>query len=181
MSENPVEHLNFPVPLKGRLAGIDFGTVRVGVAITDATQMIASPLEVYTRRNETLDEKFFSELVQLERIVGFVVGLPVHMSGDESQKSREAVAFGKWLERKTSVPVTWFDERYTTAMARDVLSQTNLSGKKRKAFLDKMAAQILLRAYLASDRDSEIAPHSLDEETLDEETLGDDSLGTEAS
>ncbi len=170
MSDSPADPLNFRLPAEGRLAGIDFGTVRVGVAITDASQMIASPLEVYTRRNETLDEKFFLELVQLERVVGFVVGLPVHMSGDESQKSREAVAFGKWLEEKTSIPVTWFDERYTTAMARDVLSQTNLSGKKRKAFLDKMAAQILLRAYLGSDRDSVSTPQSLNEDSQSEDS-----------
>jgi putative Holliday junction resolvase len=138
------------LPSSGRLAGIDYGTVRVGVAISDPTQTIASPLEVYTRRNEKLDAKYFIELVAAERIVGFVVGLPVHMSGDASEKSREAVVFGKWLHEITELPVTWFDERYTTAMARDVLSHSNLSGKKRKAQLDKLAAQILLSAYLES-------------------------------
>ncbi len=141
-----------PIPHAGRLAGVDFGTVRVGVAISDPRQTIASPLEVYTRRSEKLDAKFFVELVAAEQIVGFVVGLPVHMSGEASEKSREAVVFGNWLAIATGVPVTWFDERYTTAMAREILNQSKLSGKKRKAQLDKLAAQVLLSAFLESSR-----------------------------
>ena len=137
-------------PNRGRLAGIDFGTVRIGIAISDPGQTISSPIEVYTRRNESLDREYFNELVTKEQIVGFVVGLPVHLSGDESEKSREAVAFGGWLASVTGVPVVWHDERFTTAMAREVLNQSSLSGKKRKSQLDKMAAQILLTAYLES-------------------------------
>lgn len=137
-----------PLPSSGRLAGIDFGTVRIGVAISDPGQSIASPLEVYQRRNEKLDSQYFSDLVAAERIVGFVIGLPVHMSGDASQKSKQAVVFGKWLREQTSLPVTWIDERYTTAMAREMLNQSHLSGKKRKAQLDKLAAQIILTAFL---------------------------------
>ena len=141
-------NLNVPLPESGRLAGIDFGTVRIGVAISDPSQTIASPLEVYTRRSIDLDAAYFKKIVSDEELVGFVVGLPVHMSGEASQKSREAVAFGRWLEELTEIPVAWVDERYSTAMAREVLNQSNLSGKKRKAQLDKLAAQILLSAYL---------------------------------
>lgn len=139
-----------PIPTSGRLGGIDFGTVRIGVAISDPSQTIASPLEVYNRRTIELDAKYFQTLAKQEELVAFVVGLPVHMSGDASQKSKEAVKFGVWLSQQTETPVTWIDERYTTAMARDVLSHSNLSGKKRKAQLDKLAAQILLAAYLES-------------------------------
>lgn len=138
------------LPSQGRLAGIDFGTVRIGVAISDQGQTISSPLEVYKRRKESLDGKYFKQLVAAEQIVGFVVGLPVHLSGDASEKSREAIAFGKWLTTATEIPVVWFDERFTTAMAREVLNQSSMSGKKRKAQLDKMAAQILLTAFLES-------------------------------
>ena len=142
---------------KGRLAGIDYGTVRIGVAISDPSQTIASPLEVYTRQNVDLDAKYFKELARSEELVGFVVGLPVHMSGDESEKSKEAVTFGVWLFELTNVPVTWIDERYSTAMAREMLNQSNLSGKKRKAQLDKLAAQILLSTYLDSGDQSAIS------------------------
>jgi putative Holliday junction resolvase len=135
---------------QGRIAGVDFGTVRIGVAVSDFSQTISSPLEVYQRRSVDLDGQYFVDLVKRESIVGFVVGLPVHMSGQASEKSRQAVQFGNWLRRVTRVPVTWFDERFTTTMAREILNQSPLSGKKRKAMLDKLAAQILLSAYLES-------------------------------
>lgn len=147
--ENSLPH-SAELPGSGRLLGIDFGTVRVGTAISDPGQSIASPLEVYQRRSEKLDAAYFQRLVIEERIVGIVVGLPVHMSGDASEKSREAVEFGQWLGEQTSLPIAWVDERYSTAIAREILGQSQLSGKKRKAQLDKLAAQVLLTAYLES-------------------------------
>ena len=136
------------LPATGRLAGIDFGTVRIGIAITDPGQSIASPYENYTRRNRQLDAKRFCQLVKDEAIVGFVVGLPVHLSGDEGQKSIEARAFGKWLEQATSVPVAYWDERYTSVEAEQQLQGANLTKKRRKARLDMLAAQMMLSAYL---------------------------------
>ena len=144
------------LPSEGRLLGIDYGTVRVGIAISDPSQTIASPLETYTRRSGKLDANYFVDLVKHEKIVGLVVGLPVHMSGDESEKSREAVEFGKWLKQSTDRPVIWVDERYTTSMAGEMLSHSTLSGKKRKAQLDKLAAQILLATYLESGAEADI-------------------------
>ena len=138
------------LPRQGRLAGLDFGTVRLGVAISDPGQQFASPLQTYTRRSEALDQQFLSQLAQEERLVGWVIGLPVHMSGQASQKSREAVEFGRWVEDFSGLPVAWVDERYSTAMARELLQQSSLSGKKRKAQLDKLAAQIVLSTYLES-------------------------------
>ena len=138
------------LPDQGRIAGIDFGTVRIGVAICDPGQQFASPLEVYTRRNIRLDEKYFVELAEQERLAGFVVGLPIHPSGDESEKSGEARQFAQWLQEKTGVRVVMFDERFTTAQAREHLNASQTSGKKRKDRLDKIAAQILLATYLES-------------------------------
>jgi putative Holliday junction resolvase len=140
------------IPTSGRIGGIDFGTVRIGVAISDPSQSIASPLEVYQVRSSKLDAQHFQQIAKQERLVGWVVGLPLHMSGDESEKSRETRAFGTALAKSTSLPVAWIDERFSTAMAREMLNQSNLSGKKRKAQLDKLAAQILLTTYLESDR-----------------------------
>jgi putative Holliday junction resolvase len=132
----------------GRLAGIDFGTVRIGVAITDQQRRIASPLANYTRRGELADAEFFRRLVVQEQITGFVVGLPVHLDGRESQKSSEARQFGLWLAQSTGVDVVFFDERFSTAEAEQVLIGAELTKKQRKARLDKLAAQILLMAYL---------------------------------
>ena len=67
----------------GRIAGIDYGTVRIGVAISDPDQTLASPLETYNRRNDALDREWFKRLAKEERVVRFVVGLPVHLDGHE--------------------------------------------------------------------------------------------------
>src|SRR5438445_4047193 len=93
------------LPRTGRLAAIDYGTVRLGIAITDPDQRLASPLENYTRRGLAADAKWLSELCAAERIAGFVIGLPVHTTGNESQKSAEARKFGKWVGEVTGLPV----------------------------------------------------------------------------
>jgi putative Holliday junction resolvase len=135
---------------KGRLAGIYYGTVRIGIAVTDYEQRLASPFENYNRRGETADSAYFRRLADDERIARFVVGLPIHMSGDESAKSLEARRFGEWLAKVTGRPVEFFDERFTSSEAERVLLDMGLTKKKRKERLDKLAAQILLTAYLES-------------------------------
>jgi putative Holliday junction resolvase len=147
-------------PRLGRLAGIDYGTVRIGVAVTDPDQRLASPLENYTRRGEEADAAWIKQLAVSERLVGFVVGLPVHTSGSESKKSTEARDFGQWIAKQTGLPVQFFDERYTSAHAEALLLDAGLTSKRRKERLDKLAAQIMLAAFLESSRSGE-APESL--------------------
>jgi putative Holliday junction resolvase len=136
----------------GRIAGIDYGTRRIGIAVTDREQAIASPYENYVRRGEAADRQRFRRLVDDEQIVGFVVGLPVHLDGSESQKSREARRFGAWLAEATGLDVEYFDERFTTHEAEQALAEAQLTKKQRQARLDKLAAQILLTAYLEARR-----------------------------
>lgn len=138
------------LPDRGRLLGIDFGTVRIGLAICDPSQSIASPLTVYQSRSEKLDSQFFSHLIAREQIVGLVIGLPLHLSGQTSEKSAQASEFGRRLSEQTGLPIAWVDERFSTSMARELLSQSTMSGKKKKAQLDKLAAQIILSVYLES-------------------------------
>jgi putative holliday junction resolvase len=145
-----------------RIAGIDYGTVRIGIATADTTVGIAGLYETYTRRNERLDAEYFRTLATQERISRFVVGLPVHASGGESQKSVEARAFGKWLEEATGVPVEYFDERYTSAEAEQLLLAAGLTKKRRKGRLDQLAAQIMLTAYLEAGARGQQSPESLD-------------------
>lgn len=140
------------IPDHGRIAGIDFGTVRIGIAITDPAQSIASPYENYTRCSQDLDAQRFLSLVEEESLVGMVVGLPLHMSGDESQKSAEARVFGKWIGDVTNLPVTFWDERHTSTDAEQFLQSASLTKKKRKARLDMLAAQIMLSGYIESRR-----------------------------
>lgn len=148
----------------GRIAAIDYGTVRIGVAVSNASQTLASPYENYNRRTKALDADYFARLAKDERITRFVVGLPVHTSGRESEKSVEAKAFGAWLGELTGLPVDFFDERYTTSIAQQMLSEMNVPKAKRKEKLDKLAAQILLTAYLESTERGNAVPQALEDE-----------------
>jgi putative pre-16S rRNA nuclease len=145
-----------------RIAGIDYGTVRIGVALADTEVGIAGPYENYSRRSPKLDAEYFQRLASEERIGRFVVGLPVHLSGSESQKSTEARAFGEWLGGVTGVPVEYFDERFTTSEADELLSSAKLTKKQRQARRDQLAAQIMLAAYLEAGGRSQESPPSID-------------------
>jgi putative Holliday junction resolvase len=145
-----------------RIAGIDYGTVRIGVALADTAVGIAGPFENYTRRSTPLDAEYFKALARDEQVGRFVVGLPVHLHGGESQKSAEARAFGKWLGETTGVPVEFFDERFTTAEADELLGAAKLTKKQRQARRDQLAAQIMLTAYLESGARGQDELQSLD-------------------
>jgi putative Holliday junction resolvase len=138
--------------LPGRVAGIDYGTVRIGIAVSNPEQTIASPLENYTRRSLDQDAKRFERLVADEGIVLFVVGLPIHLDGGESQKSIEARQFGQWLAETTGVAVEFFDERFTSHEAEQFLLAADMTRKRRKKRMDMLAAQIMLTAYLEHRR-----------------------------
>jgi putative Holliday junction resolvase len=150
-------------PQHGRLAGIDYGHVRVGIAVCDPERAIASPLATYTRRDPEADADFFRRLVDEEHLVGFVVGLPIHASGSESAKSGEARRFGKWLTQVTGRPVCYWDERYTTVEAEQLLLQAEVRKRGRKKRLDSVAAQILLAAFLESPQTDQQPPQPLDD------------------
>jgi putative Holliday junction resolvase len=145
-----------------RIAGIDYGTVRIGIALADTELGIAGPFENYSRRSPVLDAEYFATLANEERIGRFVVGLPVHLHGGESQKSIEARKFGEWLATVTNVPVEYFDERFTTSEAEQILGQANLTKKKKKARRDQLAAQIMLTAYLEAGARGQSNPGSID-------------------
>jgi putative Holliday junction resolvase len=137
-----------PFPTVGRLLGIDYGTKRLGIAVTNQEQTIASPLENYTRQGVEQDARYLRRVIQEYRATGLIVGLPVHMSGDEGGKAREARAFGQWLFLETGLPVRFGDERFSSLIAEQHLLNAELSKKKRKARLDMLAAQLILQAYL---------------------------------
>jgi putative Holliday junction resolvase len=136
------------VSAPGRLLGVDYGSVRVGLAVSDRDRRIASPLATYTRRCPKQDAAHFRAVVRKEEIVGLIVGLPVHMDGRVGEKAVLARAFGKWLGELTALPVVFWDERFTTVEAEGLLLSAGLTNKRRKARRDRVAAQVLLRSYL---------------------------------
>jgi putative Holliday junction resolvase len=136
------------VSVPTRLLGVDYGSVRIGLAVSDPDCKIAFPLTTYTRRNREQDAQYFREVVQEEAIGEIVIGLPVHLSGREGQKAGEARAFGQWLGEATGLPIVFWDERFTTVEAEEHLWSAGLTHKRRKARRDRVAAQILLQAYV---------------------------------
>lgn len=151
-----------PNDAPGRIAGIDFGTVRIGIAVTDPGRSIASPLETYIRRGPQADAERMKRLAAEEGISLFVVGLPVYLNGRESPKSREARQFGQWLAETTGVPVEFFDERFTSSEAEQFLLGAQLTSKRRRQRIDKLAAQIMLSAYLESHSRDQQEPGALE-------------------
>lgn len=145
-----------------RIAGIDYGAVRIGIATADTEIGIALLFETYRRRTERLDAEYFRRLATEERLGKFIVGLPVHLSGNESEKSREARAFGGWLHQITDIPVEFFDERYTSYDAEQVLLAAGLTKKRRRERLDQLAAQIMLTAYLEAGARGQESPEPID-------------------
>jgi putative Holliday junction resolvase len=132
----------------GRILGLDFGLRRVGAAISDPGQKIASPLEVHERRDPVQDARHYASLVRDHGIERVVIGLPVHTSGREADLATRAREWGRWLAGVTGLPVAYTDERYTSVEADNLMIQSGLTRQKRKALRDKLAAQILLQAYL---------------------------------
>lgn len=147
--QNPESEL----PSHGRLLGIDFGTKRVGVAVSDVEQRYAAAVTVIQRSSVKGDTNALVRIVEDNVAVGLVVGLPVHKSGDEGAKAKQAREFGTWAGRATNLPVVYWDERHSSTIAEGHLINSGVSEKKRKATLDAIAAQIMLQSYLdAADR-----------------------------
>jgi putative Holliday junction resolvase len=132
----------------GRLLGIDYGRARIGLAISDPDRKISFPLATYQRQSEARDRDYFRSLVEDEEVAGIVVGLPVHADGTEGKSAAEARAFGAWVGEATGRAVVFSDERYTTVQAESALWAAGLTDKRRRERRDRVAAQILLQAYL---------------------------------
>jgi putative Holliday junction resolvase len=145
-----------------RLLGVDFGTVRVGLAITDTDRIIASPLEIRERQGADKDAAYFKALIEREQIGGLIVGLPLHTSGREGIKAEEARAYGKWLGEVTGLPIVFADERFSTAFADSALWAAGLTHKKRKARRDAVAAQVMLQAFIEAGCPPEVLVKSLE-------------------
>lgn len=133
----------------GRVAGVDYGRKRIGVAVCDAHRILASPLCVrQTTGDARADAAFFRKLAADESLVGFVVGLPVHADGTDSRMSVEVERFGGWLAAQTGLPVVFHDERYSSREATGLLAGSGLSRGRKKERTDAIAAQVVLSSWL---------------------------------
>ena len=132
-----------------RSLGVDYGTKRVGLAISDSLGLTARPLAVVPR-SSVVDE--VRSLVQEQDVVTIVVGLPTGLRGDEGMSASEARELAKELATATGVDVVLRDERYTSRIAESALLESGMRRRKRRESVDKVAAAIILQDYLDSTR-----------------------------
>ena len=138
----------------GRILGIDYGEKRLGIAISDETQTVASGLEVYERRSLDDDLEHLREVVEHKNVEKIVLGLPLNMDGSYGPKAQEVLQFKQQLEEALKIPVEPVDERLTTQEAERVLLEADLSRRRRKEVRDQLAAVLILQGYLDRQRRS---------------------------
>lgn len=131
-----------------RIIGLDVGDVRIGVAVSDLMGVVANPRETYKRRSVELDMAYFDNYAKENDADTFVVGLPISMNGTEGPRVEKTREFATALEEKTGLTVVFQDERLTTVQAQRMLIEADVRRDKRKQVVDKLAACLILQAYL---------------------------------
>lgn len=131
-----------------RLIGIDLGTKTIGLALSDGGRQIASPLETIKRKKFTLDVERLLELCEEHGVYGLVIGLPLNMDGTEGPRCQATRAFVRNLAQKTEIPITYWDERLSTAAVTRTLIEADRSRARRAELVDKMAASYILQGFL---------------------------------
>jgi putative Holliday junction resolvase len=133
--------------------GVDVGTVRVGVALSDPTGTLASPLETVRRAADGSDRDRIAALVLEHEVVEVVVGDPRHLSGASGASARDAEAYAEDLAARIGdVPVFLVDERLSTVTAANSLRASGLDSRKQRSVIDQAAAVVILQAHLDSGR-----------------------------
>ena len=131
-----------------KILGLDYGDRRIGVAASDAFGWTAQGLEVLERRRDEGEFARIAELVREHEISEIVVGLPKNMNGTVGPRGEICIAFAERLRDELNLPVHLWDERLTTMAAERTLIEADVSRKKRKQVVDKMAASLILQNYL---------------------------------
>ncbi len=135
-----------------RILGLDLGEKRIGVALSDALGLTAQGLTVLHRRGLELDLAEVVALAEKHQVQEIVIGLPRHLDGRMGDMAQEVQHWLEELQARLAVPVHTWDERLTTMQAERVLLEADVSRRKRRQVIDKMAAGLILQAFLDSRR-----------------------------
>jgi putative Holliday junction resolvase len=135
-----------------RLMGLDLGEKTIGVATSDLTRSIATPVETIARKKFTLDAGRLIDIIAAENIGLIVLGLPVNMDGSEGPRCQSTRSFARNFARLSPVPIVFWDERLSTAAVERMLIAADASRRKRDQVIDKLAAAWILQAALDSLR-----------------------------
>ena len=131
-----------------RFLGIDYGTVRIGLALSDPTGTLASPLPFLENQSPQQVTTALSELIQSHQIEGLVIGLPRNMDGTYGPSAQKVRDFIAQIQKSISLPITPIDERLTTAQASKQLSGIGLNQKQLRKKIDSSSACLILQQYL---------------------------------
>jgi putative holliday junction resolvase len=143
-----VEAFAAAVPKIGRLIGLDLGEKRIGVALSDSLQSIATPFETLSRLQFGRTADALLALAAKEDASGFVIGLPLNMDGSRGPSAQSAEAFARNLSQRDPRPIMLWDERLSTAAVTRTLLDADASRRRRAEVVDKMAASYILQGAL---------------------------------
>ncbi|MCY0146537.1 Holliday junction resolvase RuvX [Hoeflea sp. G2-23] len=130
------------------IAGIDLGTVTIGLAVSDLSLRLASPRPMIKRKKFTLDAVVMLASFERDRVGAAVIGLPVNMDGSEGPRAQATRAFVRSMAEKSDLPFVFWDERLSTVAAERALIEMDVSRKKRKERIDSAAASFILQGAL---------------------------------
>jgi putative holliday junction resolvase len=134
---------------KPRYLGLDVGTKRIGIAVSDELGLTAQPvMTLETRRNRRDDLRSIARLARRYAVAGIVIGNPLHLSGDESPRAAKTRAFAAELGELTRLPIHLCDERLTSREAHQILYEAGRAREQHKAVIDQVAATLILQSFL---------------------------------
>jgi len=138
--------------------GIDFGTARIGLAVSDELRLLAHPLETISSKQDVVGR--IASIVRERNIDRVVVGVPRRMSGELGTAANETLRFVEKLRAALPCEIVTWDERWTTVAANRALRETGKKTRQTRAYIDQVAAQMILQGYLDRQNDSEAAKRS---------------------
>lgn len=145
-----------------KIMAVDYGDARTGLAVCDRTEFLASPIGTIAERNANILAMKIAHMAEQYEVGEIVVGLPMNMNGSKGPRAEKCEAFASMLNELTECPVNLWDERSTTVTAHQILNETDVRGKKRKAVVDTVAATIILEGYLEYRRKKKQAEKNSD-------------------
>lgn len=143
-----IEDFAAALPQFQAIAGLDLGTVTIGVAVSDTLLSVATPLETIKRKKFGVDAEKLLKILKDRNVGAIVLGLPMNMDGSEGPRCQSTRAFARNLSQLTDLPIGYWDERLSTVAAERALLEADTSRKRRSEVIDHVAASYILQGAL---------------------------------
>jgi len=143
-----LERFAAALPSPGVVLGLDLGTKTIGMALSDVTRSVATPLRTLKRGKFTADAKELADVIEQNQVGALVIGMPFNLDGTEGPRAQSTRAFARNLGQHIQVPIVFWDERLSTAAVERHLIEADASRKRRAEVIDRMAAAYILQGAL---------------------------------